>query len=496
LLLLSVVFLFDYAVDRGWLTPPIRVAFGLLLGTSLAAIGFRVHLEQRWFGQLMLGGAAAAWYITGFAAFQLFDIVGYPVAFAFMIAVTAFTFWAGIRESEALLAILGAVGGLATPFLLYTDAGTTAGLITYTCIVLVGTSGIYLFKGWLSLLWTAVIGGWSVIVIGLQAGAPGDRWAIQIGVLLTWLLFWLVPVGRAVLEGWNPSRWRPTKRGLVSHLFGSRESHWRYGDVAILTLATPLIALLLSRMTWAQADILLGWSALGGTLLYAVSAWRLNLLGRVPTLVSTHRVTAAVLATAAFALLFDGHSLILLWAVLATALHVMAKRLEENALGVCGHLLFGVVGLWLLHRIVEEGSPDSAILNLRAAADAATIGAGLVAATWMSERHATAYRVFAHIAILGWIWRELSQLPSGEAIVTVTWGVYGIVLLLAVRSTRLIGLATLLLVVAKLFLVDLSRVDPFLRILLFLGFGGVFLLISYYFRDLLRDSEENGDLSG
>jgi uncharacterized membrane protein len=38
LLLLSVVFLFDYAVDRGWLTPPIRVAFGLLLGTSLALI--------------------------------------------------------------------------------------------------------------------------------------------------------------------------------------------------------------------------------------------------------------------------------------------------------------------------------------------------------------------------------------------------------------------------------------------------------------------------
>jgi len=496
LLLLSVVFLFDYAVDRGWLTPPIRVAFGLLLGTSLALIGLRVRLGQHWFGHLMLGGAAATWYITGFAAFQLFHIVGHPAALAFMIAVTAFTFWASMREEEALLAVLGAVGGLGTPFLLYTDSGTVAGLVTYTCIVLVGTSGIYLFKGWLSLLWTTVIGGWSVLVVGLSGGTPADRWAIQIGVLVTWLLFWLVPVGRMVLEERNPSRWRPTKWGLVSHVFGPPDTQGRHGDVAVLTLVTPLVALFFSQMTWAQADVLLGWSALGGTLLYALSAWRLNRPGSLPTLVSTHLVTAAVLAAAALALLFDGHVLILLWAVLATALHLLAKRLEETALGICGHLLFGIVGLWLMQRIGQEDRPDRAILNLRAAADAAVVGAGLVAATWTSEKHATLYRVFAHIAILGWSWRELSQLPSGEAIVTVTWGVYGIVLLLAIRSTRLMGLATLLLVVAKLFLVDLNRVDPFLRILLFLGFGGAFLLISYYFRDLLRSPEERNDSGG
>ncbi len=496
LLLLSIVFLFDYAVDRGWLTPLIRVVSGLLLGTTLALIGFWVRFKQRWFAQLMLGGAAAAWYITGFAAFQLFHIVGHPAAFAFMVAVTAFTFWAGIRENEALLTILGAIGGLGTPFLLYTDSGTTTGLVIYTCIVLVGTSGIYLFKGWLSLLWISAIGGWSVLVIGLQGRALADRWAVQVGVLVAWLLFWLVPVGRAVLEAWNPSRWRPTRGGLVSHLFGSPETHGRHGDLAVLILATPLIALFLSRVTWTQADTLLGWSALGGTLLYTLSAWRLNRPGNVPSLVSAHLVTASVLVAAAFAVLFDGHALILLWAVLATAVHLLAKRLEDNALGICGHLLFGIVGLWLMQRIAEEGRPDTAVLNLRAAADAAIIGAGLLAATRMNERHAVVYRVFAHVAILGWIWRELSRLSSGEAVVTVVWGAYGITLLLAVRRTRLLGLATLLLVVAKLFLVDLSRVDPFLRILLFLGFGAVFLLISYYFRDLLRNPGEGSDSGG
>ncbi|MCZ6916991.1 MAG: DUF2339 domain-containing protein [Gemmatimonadetes bacterium] len=48
------------------------------------------------------------------------------------------------------------------------------------------------------------------------------------------------------------------------------------------------------------------------------------------------------------------------------------------------------------------------------------------------------------------------------------------------------GVATLMLVVGKLFLVDLARVEAIVRILLFLGFGGVFLTLSYFFRSLLR----------
>jgi uncharacterized membrane protein len=48
------------------------------------------------------------------------------------------------------------------------------------------------------------------------------------------------------------------------------------------------------------------------------------------------------------------------------------------------------------------------------------------------------------------------------------------------------GMATLFLVVAKLFLVDLSEVEAVWRILLFLGFGGLFLILSYYLQALWR----------
>jgi uncharacterized membrane protein len=49
-----------------------------------------------------------------------------------------------------------------------------------------------------------------------------------------------------------------------------------------------------------------------------------------------------------------------------------------------------------------------------------------------------------------------------------------------------VGLATLLLVVIKLFLIDLSAVSAIWRIVLFLGFGALFLVVSYFFQGVLR----------
>jgi uncharacterized membrane protein len=54
----------------------------------------------------------------------------------------------------------------------------------------------------------------------------------------------------------------------------------------------------------------------------------------------------------------------------------------------------------------------------------------------------------------------------------------------------LCGLSTLFGVAAKLFLVDLRYVDTIWRILLFLGFGGFFLLVSYFFQNVVRRTED------
>jgi hypothetical protein len=116
----------------------------------------------------------------------------------------------------------------------------------------------------------------------------------------------------------------------------------------------------------------------------------------------------------------------------------------------------------------------------------------VLASSWFVGHRGTvnAYRVAAHAALLAWFCRELTLLPgSSDAYVTLAWGLCGAAMFVAgLRRdhTYLIrgGVATLFLVVAKLFLWDLAALDPLWRVLLFLGFGGLFLLLSYHLRNL------------
>jgi uncharacterized membrane protein len=494
LVLLSVVFLFDYAIDRGWLTPPIRVACGLALGAAMAAIGFLVRRKEPWFSQVMLGGASASWYITGFAAFQLLHLVSHPVAFAFMVAVTLFTFWASVRESGAALAVLGAIGALGTPFFLYTEEGSVPGLVAYTCLVLVGTGAIYLVQGWRSLLWTSVLGGWTVLLLGYLGITPSDRWALQAGIVTAWLVLSLAALGRELLVHSNPERWRvpPSRlRDLLTQTGAISDPHI---DLALLTVATPIGALFFSRATWEAGDVLWGSIALGVALCYAAAAAFMRSRIGFRVLASAHVVAVAFLATIAVALLF-GHDLqILLWTALVVTFHYLGQRLEEPALGACGNILAVIIAGWLLQRLAGEGAAETAVFTARGLSDAGAILGLLVASKWSGSDVAKVYQLAAHAAFLGWLWRELSGFPSGDAIVTASYGVYGLALLMASAKTRKVGFATLLIAVAKLFLVDLDRVDPFLRILLFLGFGGLFLAISYYYRDRWQSAEPDDEM--
>jgi uncharacterized membrane protein len=480
LLLFGVAFLFKYAVDQGWLTPEIRVVFGLVLGIVLATIGLRVHHAQRWFSQIVLGGAAATWYITGFAAFQLFQLVSHPVAFAFMVLVTVFLFWVSVRQNESVLAVLAAVGGLGTPFLLYTEAGSVPGLIAYTSIVLVGTSAIYLFKGWQSLLWVTALGGWFVLALAFQEDATANRVSLQAGVLVIWLLFWLVPVGREVLALREPSKWSYPKSGVPE----ARGVGVRHNQLAVLLIATAVATLYASHVAWRPTDdTVWGVIAIAGAMLYGLGAWYLSRPEGVPALRPAHIITGAVLTALGISLLFRGHVEIVLFAVEAMALHLLAKRLGEPSVGMAGHFLFALVALWLAQRLTAEQPPEAAIQNWRALADAGVIAALLLTTRWI-DRLAPVYWLAAHLAILAWLWRELSVLPVGDGIVTGVWGIYSLGLLFFMPKARTVGLATLFATVGKLVLFDLSQVEPIWRILLFLSFGGVFLALGYYFRSV------------
>lgn len=496
LLLFGVAFLFKYAVDQGWLTPAVRVGIGLTIGAVLLAVGLRGRRERPAFSQVMFGGSVATFYITGFAAFQLYDLVPHAVALAFMVGVTVLAFVLAVWEEHVVLSLIGVVGGLGTPFLLYTDGGSTAGLVAYTCLVLAGTGAIYLYHEWRSLLWVSTVGGWIVLGVATDSlpaetsAAFVDRAATQAGIIFAWLLFWALPLVRHLLAQWQPARWaqgEPEAGSIQAQLRTLTDKH-----VHVLSVATPLLALLLTAGTWELADHSAGAVALAGSILYALVSY--GLVERVDqrSLAFAQAVAATALLTVGFVLLLDGDMLLIVLAAEAAALHVIAARLDDAGTAVLGHLLSVAVGFWLGIRLVESGAEGRLLLNAPALTDLATIALLVVSSSTMRLPVLRwGYRLVAHGALLAWFARELAPLPNGDGYTTLAWGLYGSALLLIGLtrdriSLRQFGLATMLLMVGKLFLVDLSAVDALWRIVLFLGFGALFLVISYYFQSLWR----------
>ena len=484
LLLFGVAFLFVYSVERGWIGPWTRVGFGAVIGAGLLAVGLGVYERRPAFSQVLLGGGVGAFYITGFAAFQLYSLLSYPLAFGCMVAVTLLAFSLSLRQDGVALSLIGALGGLGTPILLYTDSGSLGGLLLYTCLILAGMGAVYFRKGWGSLFVVSFVGGWMVFVVGyadtyfaITGPSPGDRQVLQAGVAFAWLLFWLAAVTRDVVNA----------------------GYGRRASTHFFVVSTPLVSIGFTAGVLELASFDLGWIALSMVALYALAALLLRRLeGAFQDLAYTHAIVALLFLTLAATLMLRGDALLLTLAVEAAVLHYSALRYPDKLVSVGAHVLFSIAAVWLAVRLaagMPEGSSgvaEPAVLNTGTVVDLLVIGlAFAVSLVVLSRRSSVIYRVAAHAAVLAWLWRELSPLQGGEAYVTVAWGVYAVgLLVVGLRLDRTSpvrgGMATLFIVAGKLFLVDLAEVEALWRVLLFVGFGVLFLSLSYYLQALWR----------
>lgn len=490
LLLLGVAFLFKYSIDQGWLTPGVRVGFGLGLGIFLLGLGISIQRSRPPFSQVLLGGSIGTFYITGFAAFQLYDLISYPVAFCLMVVVTLLAFFLSVRQNQAILSLIGTAGGLGTPFLLYTGTSSLGGLVGYTCLILAGTSAIYLRRGWRSLLWTSFVGCWAVFFTGAIGNFTGaadsaDRWVLQAGIIFGWLVFWGLPIVRDVFLS-SPALPRTSSGEIPSSNY----------PVHLLSVITPVIALALSQQVWSLPDRAWGAVAIAVALLYGLAALGLRSWDR--HLANTQTLVVFLFLAIALVLLLEGDWLFLMLAAEAVVLHTLGRRLGDRPLIIAGHLLSAAIALKLIERLFYEAETP-VIFNAPAVTDLGILVLALAAAFGMSSRDRPwIYQWFAHLGFLGWLWRELSALPDGKAYVTIAWGIYGVILLVIGRGQtrkplRLLAMTTLLLVVVKLFLFDLTGLQAIWRILLFIGFGGVFLVLSYFLRDLWQPDSDSPD---
>jgi hypothetical protein len=146
---LTAILFLRYSVDHGWLKPPIRMAMGLVMGAGL--LGLCEHrLARRYAITANALGAAGivALFSTFFAAHTLWHLLGATPTFVLLVMVTAVAVLLAIRHDALFIALLGLVGGFATPALLSTGEDHPIGLFGYLLLLNAGLAWVALRKSW------------------------------------------------------------------------------------------------------------------------------------------------------------------------------------------------------------------------------------------------------------------------------------------------------------------------------------------------------------
>ncbi|HEV2985566.1 MAG TPA: DUF2339 domain-containing protein [Vicinamibacterales bacterium] len=201
-LVLAAVFFLRYSIDHGWLAPPVRLAIGVLTGIALlVGCELKAARNYRVTANALDAAAIAILFATFFAAHALWHLIPSTVAFGLLTLVTAVAALLSIRRDSLFIAVLGLLGGFATPALLSTGENRPISLFTYLLLLNIG------------LAWVASRKRWSILTICTLAFTTVYQW----GWVIRFLSAGQLPLAMGIFTVFAVT-------GFVSLAFGRRSS--------------------------------------------------------------------------------------------------------------------------------------------------------------------------------------------------------------------------------------------------------------------------------
>ena len=157
--LIGMAWFLKFAIDNHWIGPLGRVLIGLVAGgLSSPGQSASATMDTRLFSYSLKAIGSGVLYLSLWAAFSLFHLVPSGVAFAAMIAVTAFNAYMAWAQDAELLALYAIVGGLSTPLLLSTGGNHEITLFTYLLLLDIAVLVLVCLRPWSRLLFGAFVG--------------------------------------------------------------------------------------------------------------------------------------------------------------------------------------------------------------------------------------------------------------------------------------------------------------------------------------------------
>ncbi|MER5261017.1 DUF2339 domain-containing protein [Actinosynnema sp. NPDC002837] len=485
--LLGVVLLLVLAVQRGYLGPLPRVLGGAALGGVLVGLGLWLHRTPagRTGAFALAATGIAVLYLDVIAATSIYDYLPGGGGLATGLLIAGGGLLLALRWDSAALAI-GVVAACAVCAPVLTQ-GFTPLLVAFLLVLKIAASPVHLKRDW---PWLAVTAGVPPLIASVLVIGRTDEYALA-GISL---LAAVIGVAAAVLT-----------------------INARPADTTALALAvgSPLPALL----TTAVLDRTLGAGVAGAVAVLMLALWA---AGRRSL---PKNFTAAVGAVGVFALFqattiaLDGGTRAAVVLAEALVLAFLAKVLASRG-PLVGSLVFGAIGflLTVAHAVPprllldEPWRVDSSGFLVSGMLTALVLGVLVVVLPWVASglgilgRHPFPWIVTgvvllyaaAGVVLCGalLVSQDVTGFLFGHSIVTVSWTVAALVLLVRGidrKSLRVAGLVLVGAAVAKLLLFDMAALDGIARVLAFIGAGLVLLTAGTRYAKLVATRRISAD---
>jgi uncharacterized membrane protein len=171
-LLLGVAFFLQYSIEHDLISPLARV--GLAAGAGLGLLIFGVWLlpgKYRVLGHTFMGGGVTTLYFSVYSAMFFQKLIDQSTGFVLMSTITLVAGLVSVRFRSLLIAVIGALGGYATPFLIGGN-GSVVSLYIYLLVLGVGVLSMSIRVYWPLVHAISFLGTYGIVCLSLPLNQP------------------------------------------------------------------------------------------------------------------------------------------------------------------------------------------------------------------------------------------------------------------------------------------------------------------------------------
>ena len=526
-LILAAGYLLKLSFDRGWISPAMRCAGGVLAGVAVGATGWRLHPRYRTYGAALIGCGAAIIYLSVWAAARLYGFLPPTPGIAALALISLSLAAIAYAIDVQALGLTAVVGAFVAPVLLGRQRANADLLLLYQGCMAASLGWVAARRAW---RYTMGLIALSFFSLGWAASSESRR---PLGALLYAVLGGAGGVWAGLRHRWWETRLVAFWGGwaLLATVAERLYPRWPVFGAGLLLAAPVWLHGWRRRGSWSPGEalyffatpVLLGWAVQTlAPAMFAARDWLAPLVIAIPYLAvgySTPRPAFAFVGAAALAV-----AVIARWSGLEATVALLTLAVVWAALD---HRLQRSDGRWYaagtlaiaLRHLYEADAPardyhDPAFVGGWAAVQWLAVGVTALVAfrLWKREPENRATRlvrwalwlVAGALTLFG-VTEEIrrffrlqaptqtaASLASGLS-VSAWWLVFAAALVTlglqrGIREARLAGLGVAALAVLKVLIFDLASLDALYRVGSVFILGLVSLLLAYLYHRQARES--------